>query len=244
MIGHCRRFNPLRVPILAALLSSVWLVGCATSNNLPATANTDAKDAYTQLGVAYLERDNLPRARAALGRALEIAPNHGEALQALALVYQQQGDVELANTYFQQAIDVAPMFTRARNNYAAFLYQQGHIAAACEQLEHASQDAQYANRAQLFTNLGQCYLALEEFDKARGRLARAQRIDPQSPRGYFLLAELEVSQGNYRNAWSPLQTYLQLAGPDQAALEMAIDIARAQGDHATAADYQRRLGTY
>ncbi|MBE0403194.1 MAG: type IV pilus biogenesis/stability protein PilW [Halomonas sp.] len=242
MICHYRRFNPFRVPMFAVLFSSVWLAGCATSNTLPSQASNDAKDAYTQLGVAYLERNNLPRARAALGHALEIDPHHAKALQALAMVYQQQGDIELADQYFKQAIDADPTFTRARNNYAAFLYQQGHIAAACDQLENASNDAQYANRAQLFTNLGQCYLALEEFDKARGRLARAQRIDPRQSRGYLTLAELEVSQGNYHEAWSPLHTYLQLAGPDRAALEMAIDIAHAQGDHATAADYQRQLG--
>ncbi|RUR34524.1 type IV pilus biogenesis/stability protein PilW [Vreelandella nanhaiensis] len=244
MICHCRRFNPFRVPMLAVLFSSVWLAGCATSSSSPTQANNDARDAYTQLGVAYLEQANLPRARSALERALKVDPRHAQALQAMALVYQQQGDVELAETYFQQAIDAEPTFTRARNNYAAFLYQQGQIEAACKQLESAAEDPQYASRAQLFTNLGQCYLALEEFDKARGHLIRAQRIDPRHTPGYLTLAELEVLQGNYMDASPPLHTYLQLAGPDRAVLELAIDIARAEGDDATAADYQRQLGTY
>lgn len=56
-----------------------------------------------------------------------------------------------------------------------------------------------------------------------------------------MLAELEVSQGRYDQAWEPLQSYLQLAGPDPAALEMAIDIALARGDSAAAAEYQRLL---
>ncbi|MBZ5487141.1 type IV pilus biogenesis/stability protein PilW [Halomonas aquamarina] len=244
MICHCRRFDPFRAPILAVLLSSVWLAGCATSSSSPVKASDDATDAYTRLGVAYLEQANLPRAHTALTRALELDPQHAKALQALALVYQQQGDVELAHAYFSKALDAEPDFTRARNNYAAFLYQQGQISAACEQLELASEDTQYANRAQLFTNLGQCYLALDEIDKARGHLARAQRIDPRDPRGYLTLAELEFSQGNYESARPPLQTYLQLAGPNQAALEMAKDIARATGDDALAADYQRQLGAY
>ncbi|HSP32448.1 MAG TPA: type IV pilus biogenesis/stability protein PilW, partial [Halomonas sp.] len=204
--------------------------------------NPAAADAYTQLGVAYLERDNLPRALNALDRALEIAPRHAEALQGLALVYQRQGENALADDYFKQAVNAEPDFTRARNNYAAFLYGRGQYDAACEQLEIASQDAQYANRAQLFTNLGQCYLALEDFDKARARLQRAQRIDPRNPRGYLMLAELEYSQGNYPQAWAPLQTYFQLAEPDQAALEMAVDIANARGEHSAAAEYQRLLG--
>ncbi|WP_425348189.1 type IV pilus biogenesis/stability protein PilW [Vreelandella olivaria] len=227
--------------MLSALLCSMWLAGCATTNSAPGQINQEATDAYTQLGVAYLERDNLPRALNALDRALEINPRHSEALQALALVYQQQGEYELADHYFQQAVEAAPSFTRARNNYAAFLYQQAQFSAACEQLEIASQDAQYANRAQLFTNLGQCYVALEEFDNARDVFQRAQSIDPRNPRGYLMLAELEVSQGNYDRAWEPLQSYLQLAEPDPAALEMAIDLAHARGDYAAAADYQRLL---
>lgn len=238
-----RKRLPFRASMLYVLISSALIAGCATPNGTVSGGGQEAVEAYTQLGVAYLERDNLPRALNALDRALEINPRHAEALQALALVYQQQGESGLANRYFEQAVNAAPSFTRARNNYAAFLYQQGQFAAACEQLEFASQDAQYASRAQLFTNLGQCYMALEKFDSARDAFLRAQSIDPRNPRGHYMLAELEVSQGNYGQAWEPLQAYLQLAGPDPAALEMAIDIAQARNDHAAAADYQRMLNT-
>ncbi|WP_081136580.1 type IV pilus biogenesis/stability protein PilW [Halomonas sp. BC2] len=241
MIGHRRCFSFFRVPMLSVLAGSLLLAGCATSTPTFNESNPDAADAYAQLGVAYLERDNLPRALNALDRALELDARHPEALQAIALVYQQQGERELANRYFQQALNVSPSFTRGRNNYAAFLYQQGRYPEACEQLEIASEDAQYASRAQLFTNLGQCYLATGEFDKARDRLQRAQSIDPRNTRGYLMLAELEVSQGRYDQAWEPLQSYLQLAGPDPAALEMAVDIALARGDTATGAEYQRLL---
>lgn len=242
MIAHRRRQPAPRVPMLTVLIGSLWLAGCVSSNALSPQASPAAADAYTQLGVAYLERDNLPRALNALDRALDIAPRHAEALQGLALVYQRQGESALANEYFQKAVNAEPDFTRGRNNYAAFLFGQGKLNDACEQLEIASEDAQYTNRAQLFTNLGQCYLALDEFNKARARLERAQSIDPRNSRGYLMLAELEYSQGNYAQAWSPLQTYLQLAEPNQAALEMAFDIAQKRGEHDAAADYQRLLG--
>ncbi|WP_447553960.1 type IV pilus biogenesis/stability protein PilW [Vreelandella sp. EE22] len=229
-----------KVPVLSVLLGSLMLAGCATSNTSSRETGQDAADAYSQLGVAYLERGNLPRALGALDRAIEIDPQHAEALQGMALVYQEQGENALAKRYFQQAVNAAPSFTRARNNYAAFLYQQAQFSEACEQLEIASQDAQYANRAQLFTNLGQCYVALNDVNRARERFMRAQSIDPRSPRGYLMLAELEVSQGNYDQAWAPLQSYLQLAGPDPQALTLAATVAGALGDAQAAADYQRR----
>ncbi|MWJ27260.1 type IV pilus biogenesis/stability protein PilW [Halomonas sp. ZH2S] len=239
-----RRYNAercKRTPLLFTLLSALWLSGCAAQATPSPGANNNAVEAYTQLGVAYLERDNLSRALNALDRALQLAPTHSEALQAIALVYQRQGESALADEYFQQALRADPNFTRARNNYAAFLYDQARFKQACEQLEKASQDAQYANRTQLFTNLGQCYLALGETEAARTSLQRAQQIDPRNPRSYLMLAELEYSQGHYQRARQPLETFLRLAGPNQMALSMAIDIAHAEGEHAQAADYQRQL---
>ncbi|WP_252106770.1 MULTISPECIES: type IV pilus biogenesis/stability protein PilW [unclassified Halomonas] len=241
MIGYGRRTTFLRVPALSIIMGSLLLAGCATRGTEPSPqTGQDAADAYSQLGVAYLERGNLSRALNALDRAIEIDPRHAEALQGMALVYQQQGETQLATRYFEQAVSAAPSFTRARNNYAAFLYQQGQYRQACEQLEIASTDAQYANRAQLFTNLGQCYMALDDVPRARERFVRAQSIDPRSPRGYLMLAELEVSQGNFERAWAPLQSYLQLAGPDRQALTLAASVARARGDEQAAAEYQRQ----
>ena len=224
------------------LLMMLWLSGCASYNGLTSQEQPDAADAYTQLGVAYLERSNLPRALNALTRALDISPDHAEAQQALALVYQQQGETALANEYFQKALQEAPGFTQARNNYAAFLYAQDDYRRACHQLDIASEDAQYPRRSQLFSNLGQCYIAQNNIDQARVSLQRAQQIDPRYARSYYLLAKLEFSQGNLSQAWQPLQTYLQLATPNQEALEMAIDIANRRGEEAMAADYRRQLG--
>lgn len=242
MISRRRPNRPLRAPMLTVIVSSLWLAGCASLSDTSSENQPEAVNAYTQLGVAYLERENLTRALSALDHALEINPEHPEALQALALVYQQQGEAALADKHFQKALDAAPNFTQARNNYAAFLYQQADYSRACEQLEKASGDAQYARRAQLFTNLGQCYTALGDTQRARESFERAQQIDPRHARSYFLLAELAFSQGNISQAWPPLQTFMQLAAPNREALELAIDIANARGEFDKVADYQRQLG--
>ena len=244
MINQRRCHLPRSGALLTALLITLWLSGCAANTDMTAQQRPDAADAYTQLGVAYFERNNLSRALDALSRALEIAPEHAEALQALALVYQQQGEMALASEHFQEALQNAPDFTQARNNFAAFLYAQGDYQAACEQLETASQDANYPRRSQLFANLGQCYIAQDQIDPARNVLQRAQQIDPRYARSYYLLAELEFSQGNDSQAWRSMQTYLQLANPNREALQMAIDIAYSRGEDAIAADYQRQLDQF
>ncbi len=238
----CPAGNP-RLRVIALMLGALWLSGCATQPQGLGGGEREARpaDAYTQLGVAYLERDNLRRAMGALDRALEIDANDPEALQAMAMVYQRQGEAELADETFQRALSADRHFTRARNNYAAFLYDRGRIREACEQLELASGDAQYPARAQLFANLGQCQRELGDITAARQSLERAQNIDPRSARSYYTLAELEHAQGNHARAQQQLETFMRLAGADASALELARDIARAQGDQAAAAFYTQQL---
>ncbi|GEK72984.1 MULTISPECIES: type IV pilus biogenesis/stability protein PilW [Halomonas] len=233
-----RRPHGSRLLSVTVVLASVlWLTGCATRSDVapPAADTGDPVAAYTRLGTAYLERNNLPRALSALDRALEIDDDAPEALQAMAIVYQRQGEDALADETFQQAIDAAPDLTRARNNYAAFLYDQGRIREACHQLEQAAADTQYANRAQLFTNLGQCQRRLGDIEAARHSLQRAQSIDPRRADSYLRLAQLEVDQGRYAVAEQQLQRYRRLAGPTPAARQLSEELSRARGERSTAA---------
>ncbi|SEL53619.1 type IV pilus biogenesis/stability protein PilW [Halomonas daqiaonensis] len=230
-----------QIPAATMLLASLWLTGCATQTNLAGSSGNEAAEAYTRLGVAYLERNNLQRAMNALDRALEIEPHDAEALQAMAMVYQRQGETKLAGETFRRAVEADSSFTRARNNYAAFLYDRGRLAEACEQLEQASRDTQYDNRGQLFANLGQCRLEMGDIEAARESLARAQAIAPRRSRSYLLLAELEYTQGNLERAEQQLETYMRLAGPRAEALRLARDIARDRGDPATASFYADQL---
>ena len=243
MTHRARLPGASRLPALAILLGSLWLAGCATHSQGLAGSEREASpaDAYTQLGIAYLERNNLQRAMGALDRALSIDANDPEALQAMAMIYQRQGERQLADETFRRALSANRDFTRGRNNYAAFLYDQGRIREACEQLEQASSDAQYPQRAQLFANLGQCQRELGDIAAARRSLERAQSIDPRSARSYYTLAELEVAEGNLERAQQQIDTFIRLAGPSREALSLARDIAQARGDRTTAAFYSEQL---
>lgn len=239
----CRRQLPClcHAPAVLVFCTALWLTGCATSSSLSSSKRPDAGSAYTRLGLAYLEQNNLQRALNALDRAEQLNPDSPETLQALALVYQRQGEDDLAARQFQQALEADADFTRARNNYAAFLYQQGQYQRACEQLKIAAQDTKYAHRARLFTNLGQCYAALDQIQRARDSFIRAGEINPRQARSHWLLARLEFSQGHHDRAWPALQRFLQLGRPTQKALEMAVELARERGDTRLAERYRRRL---
>lgn len=159
MTGCIRPERLLRLSATAlALVTALLLSSCASvqGDRESQASSAQASDAYTRLGSAYLERNNLPRATTALNRALELSPHNAEALQALALVQSRQGETQLADSTFRQALAIAPDMTQARNNYAVFLYQQGQIADACQQFKQASGDSRYEHQARLLDNLEQC----------------------------------------------------------------------------------------
>jgi len=221
------------------------LSGCATavsSNGPKQDSPEDAAAAYTRLGKAYLAENNLPRAQQAMEHALDLDPNDSGAFEGLALLYQRQQELDLADRFFQQALKAEPDATRIRNNYAALLYQRGEYAKACDQLNAASQDITYTNRAQLFANLGQCEMAAGDATAARQHYERALDIDARNARSLLALARIDHTQGNNERAWERLQRYFTVAGTDAESLRLASDIASAQGDATRAAFYRQQLG--
>lgn len=242
MIRQCRSSSPLLVCVV--MLGALWLSGCVSTTLEGPVTTTDSEQAVAlnvRMGIEYMEQGNLVRAHDKLDKALAIDPGNPDALQTRALIYQLQGENELADKLFERALSAAPDFTRARNNYAAFLYSRGRIAEACDQLERASRNIDYDDRAQLFTNLGLCQRELGNLEAARKSLQRAQDINPRSARSYYTLAEINYAQGNNERAWEQLQSYIRLAGANSASLRLAEKIANARGDAASAAFYSRQL---
>lgn len=237
------RSSPIR-PMGIVVVVACLLGGCATqvATSGPSNASPEeAAAAYTRLGKAYLAEDNPARAQQALEHALEINPRDGEALEGLALLYQSQNELDLAQTFFDRALQADPDATRIRNNYAALLFQREQFAAACSQLEIASRDITYTNRAQLFANLGQCEIANGDTTAAEQHYRRALDIEPRNARSLLALARIEHTQGNNNRAWERLERYFTVAGTSLESLRLASDIASAQGNRARADFYRQQL---
>ncbi|MDO0946062.1 type IV pilus biogenesis/stability protein PilW [Chromohalobacter israelensis] len=241
-----RRHRPPSIRSLSAAMSLVWLLGgCAVqveSASPYAPPDTgEAVSAYTDLGLAYLRRDNLSRARRALEHALELGPHDPQALEGMALLHQRQKEPALAEEFFERALEADTDYTRARNNYAALLYDEGKLDAACRQLRIAAQDMTYDNRAQLLANLGRCRFEQGDLEAARRPLEQALAYDSRDTQSLLLLARLDHTQGHDERAWERLQRFFTLADATPDSLELASEIARARGDQEAAAFYHRQL---
>ena len=107
---------------------------------------------YIGLAESYIEMNNIaehinkgsddddffPRAETNARRALELAPEYGEAYTVLAKVAEQyRKDPEQADDYYQKAIRYNPNYSISYLWYGTLLWKQGRTDAAFEKLEKA-----------------------------------------------------------------------------------------------------------
>lgn len=163
------------------------LTGCAKVQRPP--VNDTLVTTRLQLGMAYLERDDLEAARRNLSSAVEAAPDDYRTQLGMALYEQRIGDYGAAEQRYQKALHQAPENGSVMNNYGAFLCSLGQYVAAQKQFSTAAQRPDYREVAQALENAGYCHFKVGKCDEARTFLVRALHYDPT--KGDRVLSEVE-----------------------------------------------------
>ncbi len=199
--------------IALSLIVCALFAGCVTTTTNPFGAKEDKGKAVTshiQLGLAYIERNNMERARKKLNRALELDPESAGAHAALGLVYQKEGENSLAESQFVKSLKFDPAFTRGRTYYAAFLYSQGRFQEAFNQFEAASQDTEFASRAQVFSNMGLCASKLGNHGEALKAYEKSLVLNADQPDLLISVVNLQINEQNYAAAQRYFNQFLRM----------------------------------
>jgi type IV pilus assembly protein PilF len=185
----------LRAALLLLVVS--LLAGCVTTGKVdPMTTQKgrdEARRAYVQLGIGYLQEGQNERAKIPLRSALQLDSSDADANAALALVFQGEGEVQLAEEHFLKAIANSNGDVRILNNYGSFLYEQKRYQQAYEMFQKAAGDPLYPERSRVFENIGLTALALNNRSEALENLSRALRLNPNQPRAFCSLSWLNRS---------------------------------------------------
>ncbi len=216
------------------------LTACVTTTNSSFARKANAEEAvekYVQLGLEYIKRDELTRARKHLLRALELDEDNAPALAALGLIYHEDAEAELAEQSFQRALEIDPGYTRGRTYYGAFLFSEGRYEQALAQFKEASNDTQYSSRAQVFTNIALCNIKLGKRDDALKAYEKTLKLDRFNGRALSGATELLLEQNNYKRAqyfYNRLVKLISQQGLKHSpqSLWMGIRIARYYGGYA------------
>lgn len=229
------------------LLFFLLLQSCQTvSSKEKSTAeHSQAETVYynVQLGLAYLKKGDMPRAKKKLLDALDRQPNSAEANGAMAYFLEKTADTEGAEHYYKKALVLANHKGSELNNYGAFLCRQGRYVQAEEYFLRATRDEYYLHSAGAFENAGLCALAVPDEEKARGYFEKALKQDPNRSQSLYELVCLEIKNKRPQQAFAYLQGHEGLL-TNATLLNLAIKAAHQAGQHDAESHYKTSLNRF
>jgi len=212
------------------LLAASLLAGCVTTGNVDPMKTTkgreEARDAYVQLGIGYMQQGSTENAKVPLRKALEIDSASADAHAALALVFQIEMEPKLADEHFRKAISQRRDDARLLNNYGSFLFEQKRYQEAMERYTQAAQDNLYPERSRVFENLGLTALQLQQREQAKAYFERSLRLNSRQPRALMEMALLSFDDRQYVPARGYYESYLLLAPHDARSLLLGVRLAK------------------
>lgn len=223
------------------------LVGCQQSQPpadvpIPREYNrSEAASLNTRLGLAYLKKGNMPRAKKKILLALSQAPESPLVNGAMAYFLERTGNISAAKNYYLKAMKFAPNGGAQMNNFGAFLCRQGHYEEAEEYFLKAANDVRYENTAGAFENAGLCAIEIPDYKKAETYFKKALQQDPARKSSLYELVKIELKQGNTQAALTNIQKHPQVSLKSAFLLKKAIQAAHKEGDMQLALNYQKQL---
>lgn len=231
-------------PALFLLIASL-LVGCVSSGDVDPMktdkGRDEARDAYIQLGLGYLQQGASERAKVPLKKALELDPSSADAYAALALVFQIEMETKLADEHYRKALSQRPGDARLLNNYGSFLYEQKRYEEALERYRQAAQDNLYPERSRVFENLGLTSMMLNQRDQAKGYFERSLRLNSRQPRALLEMAAMSFEDKQYVPARRYYDSYSALAEQNARSLLLGTRLATIFEDRDKAASLGLQL---
>ncbi|MEX2187552.1 MAG: tetratricopeptide repeat protein [Pirellulales bacterium] len=129
----------------------------------------------------------------------------------LSIAALERGDVEQAERLSSQAVEAFPNDAQARRGLADALWRRGKATAAIDQLEIARKIS--PDEPTLLVQLGEMYLALDQWEAARTLAADSLDADPSSARAWLLRGDTFRAAGRFDEA---LADYTRASGMEPA----------------------------
>lgn len=170
-------------------------------------------DGYILVGGSGLvpSAEAFPKARAALGKALEIDPTLGEAHASLALVRGiSDWDWVGAEREFQLAIQLSPNYATAHHWYASLLSVLGRYDEALASIKRARELDPLSSI--INTALGETLWSERQYDQALEEIEATLELDPDFLLANEILGRIYLAKGMYQEALAAFQKAAKVAG--------------------------------
>ncbi|HEX4051475.1 MAG TPA: type IV pilus biogenesis/stability protein PilW [Steroidobacteraceae bacterium] len=201
-----------------------------SSNGQAKGNNTDAASINVQLGLDYLQKNELGLAQTKLQRALKEDPHSANAHGAMGLLDERLGDAKGADREYRRALVLSEHAPLWLNDYAVYLCSHGRQTEGVHYFEEAAANPLYPTPWEAYTNAGVCLRGEHRNADAMARFTRALQVNPDFAEGAFEAASLQYAEQNQVEARQRIDTFLAHNPPTPALLLLGWQIARAQND--------------
>ena len=234
---------------LGVLVAAALLAGCAAqpmdgSGVAAGEADSQSRErakAFTDLAGAYFTRTQYKVALDELRKAIMADSRYGPAYNIYGMIYMDLAEDKLAEENFRRAIELDRNDSDARNNYGWFLCTRGRYDEGLAQFSAAIRNPLYTQPELAMTNAGLCAEKKGDIALAEANLAKALKLQPDSPNTVLKLAGLNFRQGRLMEAQRLLGRHDELAPPTAESLWLGVRLERKLGDHAQEASYALQL---
>ncbi len=184
-------YAPQHFPIFfnlgISLAASGHLVEAAEAYKKSLKLKPDLKEAYFSLGNVYWQLNRKEEAAEAFQNALKLDADYFDAASNLA---ELQDDEEGLKKIVDSGVaDARPSYYLGRR-----LFAKAEYAAAANYLQKANE---LMEADEIKTLLGECYLALQQSQKAQELFYQAINLNPHNAQATLHIADLECENGNF-----------------------------------------------
>lgn len=180
-------------------------------------------DYWYQQGAALTEIKRNEDAEASLRKAVEIKPDHSEALYRLGLLAERQGDPKKAAGFYGDSIRANARIPWAYYNLGDLYVRHGKYQEAMQVFENGV--GNNPEHAEMRHGLGVAQLSLGRADEARRSFEKALELKSVYPSATYNLALSYLATGDKQKAAQYLEAFL---GQAQGGKENSARIAAAE----------------
>ena len=174
----------------------------------------DANAAFL-IGMVYFEQGNVVEAEKYLEKSLKLQPQRADACDHLGRIALLQGRYDKALILFRRAIEIDPGTPGIHFRIAKAQVFLGKLKDAVSELQ---KDIElFPEAGQSYSLLGETYLQLKEYQKAKENFEAAIRIKPDYTKAYYGLATACARLGLKDESKEAQQKFKQFEAEDQKA---------------------------
>jgi type IV pilus assembly protein PilF len=212
----------LHIKTIAILLPLIALLQACVAVDPQPTQNEKASAVNVELGVGYMQQNNLELANEKLLKAIRQDPKSVRAHYIYAMLQDRLLQPEKAEDNYKIALELDPKNSEANNNYGAFLCRQGRELEAEDYFMKALENPLYKTPEFAYTNAAVCLLKAGVRDRAKTYLRKALATKSDFAPALLPLSEVLFEEGDHANARFYLRRLHQVSKPTAKSLWLAI----------------------